>query len=124
MFILPKKEINYEEYVETLNESPIFVSIVKNFDYERIGLQILNNEEVVKEFTSYNQDGKIMKFEEGLNDPDFTARVEEETIKQLTSPKEQAWIEKHPMEAAIKYAGKIKLPFMVKLKLLKLLNKI
>lgn len=121
---MPKKEINYIAYVEKLNSSPIFISIAKNFDYRRIGLQILNNKEVVKEFTSHNKDGKITKVEEGLKDPGFTVKIEEKTIKHMSSQKEQAWIEKHPIEAVIKYAGKVKMPFVVKLKLLKMLSKI
>ena len=119
---MPKKEINYKDYVEQLNASPIFTSLAKNFGYEKIGLQILDEEDIIKEFTSYNRNGKIAKVEEGLNDPDFTAKIQEETVKQILSPKEQAWIEKHPIEAAIKYSRKVELPFLVKLKLLKLLT--
>ena len=110
------------EYVEKLNSSPIFETIVKNFDYEKIGLQILNNKKIIKEFTSHNQNGKITKVEEKLNDPDFTAKIEEKVIQKMI--KEQTWIEQNPIEAAIKYARKVEIPFIVKLKLLKLLTKI
>lgn len=117
-----KKEIDYTDYVGKLNSSPIFISIAKNFDYERIGLQILDKEKVIQEFTSYNNNGKITKIEEGLNQPDLTAKIEKKTIEEMIS--NQTWIQKHPLQAAIKYAGKVKLPFVVKLKLLKLLKNI
>ena len=121
---MPKRETNYQEYVEKMNTSPIFTSLAKHFDYKRVGLQILNEEEVVQEFTSHNKDGKITKVEAGLKDPELTIKVEEKTIKQLTSKKEQTWIGKHPIEAAMKYAGKVDMPFIVKLKLLKLLSEL
>lgn len=120
---MPKKE-DYIDYVEKLNASPTFTSIAKNLDYNRICLQITNDEEVIKEYTSHNKNGKITRVEEGINDPELTIRIEEKTIKQLTSSKEQAWIQKHPVEAAMKYAWKIDMPLIVKLRLLKLLSNI
>lgn len=110
------------EYVEKLNSSPIFTSIVKNLDYETVGLQIVNNEDVVEEFTSRNKNGRIVKVEEGLKDPELVVRIGEDTVKSLFSKKEQAWIEKHPIEATVKYAFKIDMPFLVKLRLLKVLK--
>lgn len=121
---MPKRETEYKGYVEKMNASPIFTTIAKHFDYERVGLQILNKEEVTKEFTSHNKNGKIIKVEKGLKDPEITIKTEEKTVKQLASKKEQAWIENHPAEAMLKYAGKIKLPLIVKLKLLKLLKNV
>lgn len=106
-----------------MNASPIFASMAKHFDYERVGLQVLNNEKVVQEFTSHHKAGKITKVENGLNEPEVMIKIEEKTVKQLESPKEQAWMEKHPVEAMIKYAGKVQMPFTVKLKLLSLLGK-
>ena len=119
---MPKKELNYEEYVEKLNRSPLFESIAKNFDCKRIGLQILRDEEIVKEITSHNEKGQITRIEEGLNEPEFTARIDEKTLLEMISPKEQSWIEKNPLQAALKYSGKVELPFIVKLKLLKALK--
>jgi len=121
---LLKKELkDYKMYIEKMNALPIFANMAKHLDYKRIGLQILNNEEVVKEFTSHNKNGKIIKVEDGLKNPELTIKIEEKTVKQMTSQKEQAWIEKHPLEAAMKYSGKVEMPFLVKLKLLKLLSK-
>lgn len=121
---MQKREISYKKYTERMNASPIFTTIAKHLDYNKVGLQILNKEEVTKEFTSHNKNGKIIKIEEGLKDPEITIKMEEKTVKQLASKKEQAWIEKHPTEAMIKYAEKVKLPFVVKLKLLKLLKNV
>ncbi len=112
--------MNYKEYVEKLNSSPIFTTIAKNFNYKRIGLQITKNEEVLKEFTSYNKNGKIYEVKEGLFDPDFTAKVEEKVLKEIIS--KEKWISENPIEAAIKYANKVEIPFMVKLKLLRILS--
>jgi len=117
---LSREEIDYLGYVKMLNISPIFTNIIKNLDYEKIGLQILKDQKVLEEFTSHNQKGKIIKVEKGLKDPEFTIKIEEKTIKQMTSPKEQAWIEKHPIEAAIKYSKKVEMPLLIKLKLLKI----
>lgn len=122
MCYLQKKETDYKEHIEKMNASPIFTTIAKHLDYNKVGLQILNNEEVTKEFTSHNKNGKIIKIEEGLKDPEIKIKMEEKTAKQLASKKEQAWIEKHPAEAMLKYSDKIKMPFVVKLKLLKLLK--
>lgn len=106
-----------------MNRSPVFMNIAKILGYEKIGLQILNGEEtVVKEFTSHNKDGKILRVEEGLDSPELTVRIGKDVMKQLASEKEQAWIEKHPIEAAIKYANKVEMPLLVKLKLLKMLS--
>lgn len=120
---MSKKGIDYLDYVEKMNSSPVFMNIAKGLDYEKIGLQILNDEEVVKEFTSYHKNGKISKVKEGLESPEFTVRVSEDVIKQLVSEKEQTWIQKHPIEAALKYVWKVEMPLLVKLKLLKLLTK-
>ncbi|MDP2909071.1 MAG: hypothetical protein Q8N77_04675 [Nanoarchaeota archaeon] len=115
---------DYRIYVEKLNSSPIFTRIAKDLDYQKIGLQIMDEEEIVKEYTSHSKNGKIVKLEEGINDPELTIKIDEETIKKITSSKEQAWIQKHPVEAAIKYAWKIDMPLIVKLRLLKLLSNI
>ena len=118
---MSREEINYFEYIEKLNSLPIFTKIAKEFNYQRIGLQILKNNSVIREFTSYNKNGRIIKLEEGLKNVDMTAKIEEKTLKQMIS--NQAWIEENPLEAAIKYSSKIKVPFVVKLKFLKLLTK-
>ncbi|MCG2718675.1 MAG: hypothetical protein L6408_07575 [Nanoarchaeota archaeon] len=116
------EEIDYMQYVEKLNSSPIFTNIAKHFDYERIGLQILRDEEVIKEFTSYNQNGKMGKVEEKLDNPELTLKIQEKTLQKMTTPQEQAWIEKNPIDAALKYKDEIEgIPFTVKLKLAKLL---
>lgn len=112
------------EYVEKLNSSHVFTTIVKNLDYETVGLQIVNNEDVIGEFTSCNKDGKIIKVEEGLKDPELVVKIDEDTVKDLLSKKEQAWIEKHPIEATMKYAFKIDMPLLAKLKLLKVLKEL
>jgi len=119
---MSKKEINYVGYVEKVNSSLIFANIAKSLGYDKIGLQILNDEGVVKEFTTYHKDGKILKVEEGLENPELTIKVKEEIMKQLASQKEQEWVEKHPIEAAIKYSNKVEMPLMVKLKLLRILT--
>jgi hypothetical protein len=118
-----KKEINYLNYVEKMNSSPVFMNIAKSLGYDKIGLQILNSEEtVIREFTSHHKDGKILKVEEGLKNPELTVRIGEDVMKDLVSEEEQAWIEKHPIEAAIKYASKVEMPLLIKLKLLKILS--
>ncbi len=120
---MSRKGIDYLAYVEKMNSSPVFMNLAKSLNYEKVGLQILNSEEaVIKEFTSYHKNGEISKVKEGLESPEFTVRVSEDVIKQLVSEKEQAWIEKHPIEAAIKYANKVEMPFIVKLKLLRILS--
>jgi len=122
VLVLQKKETDYLSYVEKMNNSPLFTSMAKSLDYKKIGLQILNNEEsIVKEFTSNHKDGKIT-VKEGLENPEFVIRVGEDIMKQLVSEKEQAWIQKHPIEAAIKYSNKVEMPFLVKLKLLRILS--
>jgi len=110
------------KYVEDLNSSPIFKSIAENLDYERIGLQVLDKETLLQEFTSYNKNGKIVKVEEGLNEPDFTAKIDKRTLKEMVS--NQKWIEENPLDAAMKYMGEIKVPFTIKIKLMKLISKI
>lgn len=124
MCYLLKNEEDHAKYVKMLNSSPIFTSIAKNLEYEKVGLQILRNQEVVEEFTSHNKNGKIAKVEKGLKDPEFTIKIEEDVIEQLMSQEEQDWIKKHPIEAMMKYSKKIKLPFAVKLKLLSLFGEV
>lgn len=120
---MSNKEIDYLDYMEKMNSSPVFMNIAKSLGYNRIGLQILSSEEsVVKEFTSYHKDGKVLKIEEGLENPEVVVRVGREVIKQLVSEKEQAWIQKHPIEAALKYANKVEMPFIIKLRLLRILS--
>jgi len=84
-------------------------------------LQILKDEEVIKEFTSHNQNGKITKVEEKLNDPDFVVKIQEKTLRELISPQVQELMKKDPIKTVLKYKDEIELPFIVKLKLAKLL---
>ena len=119
---MSKEKTDYSIYVEKMNNSQIFINMAKSLGYEKVGLQILNDsEEVVKEFTSHQKDGKI-SVKEGLENPEFTIRVNEDVIKQMSSKKEQAWMQKNPIEAAIKYSNKVDMPFLVKLKLLRILS--
>lgn len=124
MCYLLKNEVDYARYVKMLNSSPIFTSMAKSLEYEKIGLQILRNQEVIEEFTSHNKNGNIAKVEKGLKDPEFTIKIEEDVIEELMSEEEQDWIKEHPIEAMMKYSNKIKLPFTVKLKLLSLLGEV
>lgn len=120
--MLDLQKETYLDYIKQLNELPMFTDIAKKLDYKRVGIQILKEEEVLREFTSHNKNGKITKIEEGLNNPDFVVGIEENTIKEITSKKEVEWIKKKPTEAMLKYLGKIKIPFAVKLRLLSLLK--
>lgn len=121
---MPGQEIDYKEIMEKLNSSPIFTSIAKNLEYKRIGLQILKDGKVIKEFTSYNKNGKLVKLQEGLNDPDLKASMEEDIMLDLV--RKQKWIEDNPEKAMIEYKDKIKLNLSLfeKLKLFRVLSKL
>ena len=118
------QKIDHKILVEKLNSSLIFTSIAKSLEYKRIGLQILKDGKVIKEFTSYNRNGKIVKLEEGLNDPDLQASMEEEVIVDII--KKQEWIQKNPEKAMIEYKDKIELNMGLfeKLKLFRMLSEL
>lgn len=106
-----------ENYLEDINKEPLFTNLAKVLNYERVGLQILDGDYIVLEQTWYSKDGKIIKVEQGLNSPEFVTKVQESTLK--TMIEESEWIKSNPIEAAMKYANKVDMPFMVRLKLLK-----
>lgn len=98
----------FNEYVNEYNKQERLNSIVAELDYERIGIINTDNNFI---YTIYiDEQGKITKVVNGFDDVDFIAKLSIKRIKSLT---EQGRFEDLPNE--------IKLPFKVKLKILKAL---
>ena len=108
----------YIKYAEELNNTPLFTTIAQSLGYERLGLQVLDGEEVFREYTSYATNGKIIRIEYGLKSPEVVAKVQREFLEKVTKKKEMEWIKKHPAQAAIKYQNEVDLPFFVKLRIM------
>lgn len=106
--------------VKALNNSKIFSTIAAGLGFERIGLEITEDGHTLASFTSYNENGKITKVAEGLDNVAFTTSMEKSVFDEITHPKEIAWMEEHPVLAIKKYLTKLKMPLGIKLKIGKL----
>lgn len=61
---LKKEEI--KGYIKKINENSFFTSIAEKLDYERIGLQITKDKEVILELTSFHKEEKLLGWKRGL----------------------------------------------------------
>jgi hypothetical protein len=105
------------ECTEMLNTIPIFKKIAKALGYERVGLQILRNSKPIAQYTSFNENGRIIKIEKDLINPTFVTKIEESILEKMMQKEELKWMQKHPLGAAIKYKNEIEIPFVIKLKI-------
>ena len=103
--------------VMELNRSRIFSTIVSGLGYERVGLEIMREGVVIASFTSFNNDGHITQVKEGLHDPTFVTRIEQDIFEQITDPLEIEWMETHPLLAIKKYFRHVRMPFKIKLQI-------
>ncbi len=94
-----------EKLITILNEIGLYSKIVRRCHYQKIGIQVQNNGKNSFAYTSYNDlSGKITAVEKGLQQPDITGSVEEYVLTEILDRGKE--IRKHPLNAAIHYAGK------------------
>lgn len=94
-----------EKLIAILNGIELYSRIVRRCHYQRIGIQVQNGGENTFAYTSFNDSsGKIMKVENGLQQPQIIGSVEENVLTEILDKGEE--IRNHPLNAAIHYAGK------------------
>ncbi len=105
------------EVIEAINDSPIFQRIAAASDYEKVGLHLHRNGKVHGEYTHHLKDGRLVSVAKGIDDVEFTIRIDLNIWDEISTPEESAWIKENPLEAVRKYWKHIEMPFMVKMKL-------
>ncbi len=103
--------------VKGLNDSAMFKRIVAAMDYERVGLQLHRKGNVEGVYTNHIKDGKLTAVKQGLDNPEFTIRIDLDAWDEATSAGGGKWMQEHPIEAIRKYWSHIEMPLRVKLKL-------
>lgn len=103
--------------IEAINDSPIFRRIAAASDYERIGLQLHRRGRVEGEYTHYIKEGRLVSVGKGIEDVEFTIRIDLDIWDKIKSPEEGEWVKSNPIEAVRKYWKHIEMPLGVKLKL-------
>ncbi len=107
-----------EKLIKILNEIEYYLRIVQRCGYQRVGIQVLVEGVETFAYTSFNApDGKIIKVEKGLHEPDLTARVEEAVLYEILENSEK--ILENPIRAAFQYGLKFKLPWKAYYKIIR-----
>lgn len=105
------------EVIEAINDSPIFKRIAATADYEKVGLHLHRKGKVEGEYTHHIKDGRLVSVNEGIDDVEFTIRIDLDIWDEISTHEESTWIKENPLEAVRKYWKHIEMPFRVKLKL-------
>ncbi|MFH1849829.1 MAG: hypothetical protein ABH879_06610 [archaeon] len=104
-----------DQWISEINRMPILSNALSRLDYRRVGLRITRGGSVIKEYTSTAGNGRIESIREGIDNPEFVARIEEQDLAEIIGQRE--WIMQNPGKAAVRYWKTVKLPLSVRLKL-------
>lgn len=104
--------------ISSLNDSPLFRKIAAAAsDYERIGLHLHRKGRMEGEFTHSIKDGRLLSVERGIDDVEFTIRIDLAIWDHISAPEESEWVKNNPVQAVRKYWKHIEMPFLLKMKL-------
>lgn len=104
-----------EDWLRSLNSSPLFKRIASSLGYERIGILIIKESDV-DEYTAFAENGEIREVRKGMHNPDFVAKINIDKFRGFDE-KDGEWAVSNPLQAAAKYWDMIELPLSVKLRI-------
>jgi len=104
-------------YIEEFNKINLLTEFADKMGFKRIGIGILDKDKEIAYYTTQIVDGRISQVLKTKSKTEFTAKIQAKHLKEMIDDK--SWILENPKKAAVKYSSKIRLPFIVKARLMK-----